>query len=129
MPAKAEAMSDSDFTSTEHLEVFDTLRRLGGDSELLAELYVAFTEDAPVKFEAIGKALDEGDLSLILKGAHSLKGSAAAVGALRCRDLSIAVEHAAREQDLPLTRSMGRHLGEEVGIVVDLILEQMRNGK
>ncbi len=76
----------------DHLEITETLARLGGDVQLLGDLYAAFSADAPSKLEKIDDALAQGDLSEARKLAHSLKGAAAAIGAIQARALAERME-------------------------------------
>lgn len=76
----------------EHLEITETLARLGGDMELLGELYAAFRLDAPLKLDKLAKAMADGELVEARKQAHSIKGAAATVGALASRQLAERLE-------------------------------------
>lgn len=77
----------------------DNMERLGGDRELLDELFQVFIEEAPLKINDLAWALENDDYQLAMKRAHALKGSSAAVGALLSRDLCFALEQAARAQE------------------------------
>ena len=55
--------------------------RLHGDNELLSELVRLFIGDAPKQIQEIHAALAEGSATRIEYAAHSLKGSAASLGA------------------------------------------------
>lgn len=81
------------------LEIDETLARLGGDVELLHELYAAFLGDAPQKLEDVGEAVDQKDFKRIKQKAHALKGAAAAVGAVGFKRLAVQLEIAAESED------------------------------
>lgn len=108
-----------------HLEVEDTLLRLGGDKELLGELYEAFSEDAPLKFAELRKAAQEGDLDTCMKRAHSLKGAASAIGAEGVRDQAESVEVAAREGDLNIVNQQLAPIEEELHSVLKSIQDAL----
>ncbi len=76
----------------EHLETADTLARLGGDRDLLRELYHAFALDAPLKLQTLRHALDDARRDDAARQAHALKGAAAAIGAEPCRQLALELE-------------------------------------
>lgn len=116
-------MSDSPLSRS--LEVEETLARLGGDRDLLWELYAAFAEDAPVKLESLVAAVEARDMSMVMKRAHSLKGSAAAVGALECRDLAIALESMAESNDFDAVKRLAHHLEEALDSVLKMIQQKL----
>lgn len=115
----------SDHDASNHLETKDTLARLGGDRELLGELYAAFAEDAPGKLKDLETALQAGDMDLVMKRAHSLKGSAAAVGANECRSLAMQLEAKAEGRDQPVVGSLLQQLKAEMDRVLALIRQQL----
>jgi two-component system sensor histidine kinase/response regulator len=57
------------------------LERVEGDRELLAEMVHLFQEDAPRLLAAMREALARGDMALLERSAHSLKGAAANLSA------------------------------------------------
>ncbi len=67
-------------------KVFDyhhILEQLGGDSELLEQLVDIFIQDAPGRLERIRQSLETEDWDGLEQTVHTLKGSAASVGANR----------------------------------------------
>ncbi len=108
-----------------HLELRDTLARLGGDRDLLGELYAAFSEDVPKKVQSLAVAVKDGDLVKVMKSAHSLKGSAGAVGAVGCRDLAIKIEAMAKEGNLQEVETLLEVLKKEMRTVLQLIERQL----
>ena len=59
----------------------ELMERLGGDTELLAEVIELFLEDCPKRLAAIKAAVDERDAELIRTTAHALKGAAGTISA------------------------------------------------
>lgn len=82
------------------LDVESALQKLGGDGELLGELWGIFLDTAPQLFNQLSLALQEGDLQSAALKAHSLKGSSASIGAGGMQAAAGEVEAAAREGDL-----------------------------
>lgn len=80
-----------------HLFPQDALSRLGNDWSLLQELYGAFQVDVPAKLMQLEAALGANDLPAIQRHAHTIKGAAAIIGALPCRQKALAVENLAKE--------------------------------
>ena len=85
--------------------VVDELRAsVGGDDAFVRELATAYLAEGPAHIDAMGEALGRGDISGIVRPAHTLKSSSAALGAVRLAEISRAIEHAARDgQDHGLT--------------------------
>lgn len=117
---RAEHMDQRFHSSNEpHLELAETLRRLGGDKGLLRDLYAAYSEDMPKKIGALQQALTDADLLLVHKIAHSLKGASAAVGARGCLDLAQRIEEAALVADVETLRHGILELEQELALVID----------
>ncbi len=72
--------------------------RLLGNDELMGELIQLFVGDAPLQFKAIGLALEEHSASQLENAAHSLKGSAASLGANALATIARKLEIRGRDQ-------------------------------
>jgi HPt (histidine-containing phosphotransfer) domain-containing protein len=68
-----------------------------GDEAFVRELVDAYLAESPGYLDAMATAAAEGDTAGVVRPAHTLKSSSAAVGAMRLAELSKRVEHAARE--------------------------------
>ena len=73
------------------------LRWLGGDQGLLRELVGIFVDDGPKRLEALRAAMTAADVQQLEQVAHSLKGSAAILGAARLQESALALEEAAHD--------------------------------
>ncbi|MGZ7081043.1 MAG: response regulator, partial [Thermoanaerobaculia bacterium] len=74
-------------------EVVENLRSLDdGSGTFLAEVATLFLEDTPPRIEAIRIAVERNDATAMADQAHTLKSSAANVGATELRELCIAFE-------------------------------------
>jgi len=78
----------------------DVLERCAGDEDLVDVLTEAFFADNPQHLAALQQAITAGDAAQARSLAHTLKGSAAAIGAKPLSAASLAVEKAAAEGDL-----------------------------
>jgi PAS domain S-box-containing protein len=76
------------------------LERLQGNDELLGELVQLFIEDAPVQMTAIARAIAEHSPSELENAAHSLRGSAASLGANSLVAIAKKLELRGRNQNL-----------------------------
>lgn len=81
------------------------LAEFGGDREILAELRDLFLAQAPPLYTTITNALDAGDLSVLVKDAHSLKGACATYGAPRLTMVCKEIELSGKAGDLETARA------------------------
>lgn len=79
------------------LSMDETLERMSGDRELLANLFQLFVSDVPKKLEKIEDCAVRRDLYGVERTAHSLKGASATVGATRLCLLAAETERAAKD--------------------------------
>ncbi|MBX9927786.1 MAG: Hpt domain-containing protein [Gemmatimonadaceae bacterium] len=93
------------------LPALDTLRSLGGD-EFVQSMVQTFLEYATERMQAIRTATDAGDGSEAAKAAHSIKASAAQLGAMDMSAACAAVEQAGKAGDvaaLPQATAAAEH--------------------
>ena len=86
------------------LDKEEALRRFGGNEDLVQEVYSIFAQETPEVMHRLKKALEEDDLQGIYFAAHTIKGSAARIGAEPCRETAAELEQAAKAEkteDLP----------------------------
>jgi len=77
----------------------DALALVGGDEEILQEAVTMFLGRIPAYVEALAGALKCGDFDALRTLAHTLKSTAATVGAAALRPLFIELENASRRKD------------------------------
>ena len=70
-----------------------------GGPKLLSQMVKLFLENAPVRLEQVRKGLSEGNLKDAERGVHSLKSSAANVGAMQVSKLAAHMEDLAASGD------------------------------
>lgn len=76
------------------------LARLMNDEDLANTVIKIFVDDIPRQMKALQNSLDKGDLLDTLRHAHTIKGSSANVGAERLRETALALENAAKTEDV-----------------------------
>jgi HPt (histidine-containing phosphotransfer) domain-containing protein len=77
--------------------VLDELRTsVGGDEEFVRELAGAYVAESADHLEGMKAAAAAGDAEAIVRPAHSLKSSSAALGAMRLSAMCKEIEHAGR---------------------------------
>jgi signal transduction histidine kinase/CheY-like chemotaxis protein len=72
----------------------EPMRRLGGDLDLYQEILAIFAAEAPARIAAFEEAMSRGDREAMRRLAHSLRGSALAVGADRLAEAATRLEAA-----------------------------------
>ncbi len=78
------------------LDLAGTLANLGGDPDLLKELLDFFLEIAPQQLDELDAAIAAGDVAGAGLQAHSMKGGAANVGAVRMAAIARELEMMAK---------------------------------
>jgi HPt (histidine-containing phosphotransfer) domain-containing protein len=89
------------------------LKRLMGDRQLAGRVIEGFLERAPSQLTDLRKRLDEADAAGTLSQAHSLKGSAATVGAEGLHALALALELAGKAGRLDRCAELLPRVAEE----------------
>lgn len=82
----------------------DALKRIGNNSALLHKIIESFMNDGLKSLNALRTALDEGNSEHAQLYAHSLKGAAGNVGALKLQNLTKHLEEAAKNNNLTAVR-------------------------
>ena len=84
------------------MTVIETLRELGGDDDpgLVGELIDLYLLDAPDRLRELEQALEERDVDLLERAAHTLKSASANIGAIFLSDLCQDLECLAREASI-----------------------------
>jgi PAS domain S-box-containing protein len=90
---------------TEQIDRGSLLGRVEGDQELLTEMVHLFEEESPKLLAAISDALERGDVTLLERSAHSLKGAAANLSAKPLSAAALRLEQAAKSKDLESARA------------------------
>jgi HPt (histidine-containing phosphotransfer) domain-containing protein len=79
------------------LAVVDELRAsVDGDEEFITELVRTYLAEGPENLAAMESAAAAGDAAAMVRPAHSLKSSSAALGAMRLSELAREIEYAGR---------------------------------
>ena len=83
-------------------QAIENLRALnpGDNDEFLREITGIFLEDTPHRIAEINQSLAAGDVQKFTRAAHSIKGSAANLGAAALRAIAEKLEHQSRSEGL-----------------------------
>lgn len=101
-----------------------------GGKKLSHEIVRLFLENGPVRMDQIRVAMKVEDLDSPERGAHSLKSSAANVGARHVRRLADEVELAASDSDLKRVRDLIPNLEQayaEAALELEVIVKDEAN--
>lgn len=104
---------------TNHLdpEALERLRQWGGD-DLLVKISDLFLTQTPERMGQIRDGIARGDASLVERGSHSLKSTAANLGARGLRDVAATIEDLAYQGSLDDIPTLLPRLEEEYGRAV-----------
>jgi len=89
-----------DWEVSQVLDVAGALERIGGDEELLNEVFELYLEDTPKKIAELGEYLRDGYAEGAKRIAHSIKGSSASIGAEGMRGITNEIQHLTRDGDV-----------------------------
>ena len=89
-------------------QAIENLRALnpGDNDEFLREIAGIFLEDTPQRITELAQGLAAGDLAKFTRAAHSIKGSAANLGAAALRSVAEKLEHESRTNGLKAVGTM-----------------------
>lgn len=90
--------NESESDNSMPLDYKGFLDEMDGDREAVNEIILGFMENLELQTEIIQKAIDDKDLILIHREAHSIKGGALNLGATDLASWSLALEKAAMEK-------------------------------
>jgi HPt (histidine-containing phosphotransfer) domain-containing protein len=83
------------------------LEALSGDRQLLRELAVMFTEDAPAMLQELEEAADRQDTETACRIVHSLRGLCSTFFAKDVVNLVLRIEHDVKSDNLETLRQRG----------------------
>jgi signal transduction histidine kinase/ligand-binding sensor domain-containing protein/DNA-binding response OmpR family regulator len=95
------------------------LQRVGGDTALMADVIAMFVEDCPVRVAAIKAAIDARDADRLRREAHTLKGAAGNLSALRLFERARTLEQLGTLGRLDAAEGAWRALSADAALVVD----------
>ncbi len=111
---------------------FEQAKRISlGNRQILEKILDKFTEDIPQQLKKLQEALEQGQAHNIERLAHSLKGSARSIGALRLGEISYLIENQAKvymmiaEQSLSFPINIPKQSGPGHSKLAEQISSQM----
>ena len=96
---RSSTMTDNPQESREQIDRVSLLERVEGDQELLTEMIHLFQADAPNLLAAMRDALERGDMAVLERSAHSLKGAASNLSAKATAAAALQLERDANNKN------------------------------
>ena len=96
---KSPPMTEKPAERNDLVDRVSLLDRVEGDQELLAEIIEIFLADAPQLLGAMQNALQQGDMILLERSAHSMKGAAGNMSASTVVNAAFQLEQSAKLKD------------------------------
>jgi len=103
----------------------EALSRMGGNGELLNRILASFLLESQKALSALKSAIDEARLKDAQLHAHSLKGSAGNVSALRLQAITKRLEDAASSQELSLLQEGYKQCDTTLRATLELLEEHL----
>ncbi len=96
---RGNAMTEISPEPDEQIDRVSLLERVEGDQELLTEMIHLFQEDVPNLLTAMRDALQRGDMAVLERSAHSLKGAVSNLSAKATAAAALRLEKDAKNKD------------------------------
>jgi PAS domain S-box-containing protein len=103
----------------------ELLKRLMGDRSLGQTVLRGFLEDIPQQIHTLKDRLGAGDVPLVERQSHTIKGAAATVGARSLREVAFAMEQAGKAGELGRAAELVPRLEEEF-LRLKVVIEQLK---
>jgi CheY-like chemotaxis protein len=97
----------------------ELMDRLGGDTELFADVIKLFLDDCPPRLAAIKAAVDARDAERIRTTAHALRGAAVTLSAVAVAEAAHVLERLGAEGLLDPTEAAWRELANATASLID----------
>jgi len=117
------AESDGDSAERPIIEANTVLSRFDGDKALLQEAAELFRHSIPRLLSQLRDAVDKGDLILVERTAHSIKGSVGNFGGIAAMDSAMSLEMMGRRGDLSEAAEALESLEGEVDRLIPAIAQ------
>ncbi|MDZ7261464.1 MAG: response regulator [candidate division KSB1 bacterium] len=115
VPVKPQPLDkDSALPSVIPIDLETALSRFDGDREFLMEMVEEFLHYAPEQLQTVAAALEKGDIKVVEREAHSLKGAAGNLSAQKLASLALQLEKSAHDGNLKETPSLIQKIQTEL---------------
>ncbi len=111
--------SDAEFVSLAGIDIDVGLARMNGSRDLYMTVLKQFFQDHGTDDQIISRAMDQNDIALAKRTAHTLKGVSGGIGAQALYDSVLNVETAIKEKQFDRFEPLMKELNRELSLVVD----------
>ncbi len=101
LPTCSDHPADNDSAATFTVNIAATVRRLGGDFDLLEKFIDVFNEDSLQLIESLKMAAAAKDMRAVRRAAHALRGLASNFDAHELMETTYRIEHAPPDAQVP----------------------------
>jgi two-component system sensor histidine kinase/response regulator len=101
------------------MDVERALKEFEGDQEFLMEVLLGFLDNVKGQIQNIGQALSDGDAEIVRKEAHSIKGGAANLTAVKLSNIALELENIGKSGRLEEGAEVLERLKEELHSLED----------
>src|SRR5439155_3596594 len=128
VPVRSEAvpMVAGDAAPEAGFDFSAVLTYVGGDRELLDELLGIFVEDAPIRMEAIRRAIAGREAAELTREAHTIKGALKVIGATTAAGLAQGLEALARDGNMSEADKLAVALEREMDRLLQSLMASKR---
>jgi two-component system sensor histidine kinase/response regulator len=99
------------------------LARVEGDQDLLKEMVQLFAGDAPLLLETMRGSLQQGDMTVLERSAHSIKGAAVNLSASFVMAAALQLEKSAKEKNSEASKANLANLEQAVSRLLPALAE------
>jgi PAS domain S-box-containing protein len=117
-PASPAFPEPGSMVASDRLDLALALERVEGDRELFEEIARLFADECPVIMASIRQARSTGDLRLLQRMAHTLKGAALNVAAIQVSEAALALETEARSGEMGKAEELIEQLAKQIELVL-----------
>ena len=117
------AESSAFLKNNDDLHAAEALARLGGDQELLKEIWEIFIHECPETMKKLKQSLEIRDAAMSERHAHTLKSTAGNIGADRMKETAFQIELASREKQTDRAWLLYGRLESDVDRVLKILRE------
>ena len=103
--------------------IFQQLREMLNQEEVLAEVITRYLEDAPKLLQDLSDGITQGETELVTRTAHTLKSSSAMLGASRLAHLCQELEAKANSDTVEIKAALFSQIQAEYEPVKTVLLE------
>jgi HPt (histidine-containing phosphotransfer) domain-containing protein len=120
---RSTVMTEDHKSPVEQIDRISLLERVEGDQELLTEMIHLFQEDSPNLLAAMRDALQRGDMAMLERSAHSLKGALSNLSARATAAAALQLEEDAHNKNAESAKKSLAQIEQAMGQLLPALAE------